>query len=410
MLDAATILHADLDAFYAAVEVRDDPTLRGRPVAVGGGVVLAATYEARRFGVGSAMPGADARRRCPALVVVPARFEAYVEASRAVMDILESFTPEVEAISIDEAFLDVAGSVRLFGPPPTIAADLRRRVRAEVGLPISVGVASTKHLAKIASRVAKPDGLVVVEPGSEEAFLRPLPVGHLWGVGPVGEQRLADRGVRTIGDLADAGADTLSAWMGPHWGRHLSALARNRDPRPVEPHRRARSVGAQSAGDATDPDRRHRTLLGLAERIGIRLRRQGIAGRRITVRVRFGDMTAVTRATTLPGPVAETHALYRVAAVLADALVAEDDRRVSLVGISVGALERVPVIQLELPLDGLGDDPVGRAGSPENVRHHDLDTAVDRARSRFGRDAIRRAALLGHEPEERSPVDRLDDA
>lgn len=411
MSSAATILHADLDAFYASVAVREDPSLAGKPVAVGGGVILAATYEARRFGVRSAMSGADARRRCPELVVVPARFELYVETSKQVMAILDRFTPLVEAISIDEAFLDVSGSVHLFGPPPQIARQIRSAVRDEVRLPISVGVASTKHLAKIASRVAKPDGLVVVEPGTEESFLRPLPVGHLWGVGPVGEERLRQYGIETIGDLADLPPATLSAWMGPHWGLHLSALARNEDPRHVTTERHAGSIGAQSAVDATDPDRRHRTLLGLAERIGTRMRRKELAGRRVTVRVRFGDMSAVTRAVTLPGPISETSAIYREASRLVDAVVGErgDGRRISLVGISVSGLEKAPDVQLELPLGGLAEDPVARAGSVENLRRHDLDAAVDRARERFGRGAVRRAALLGEDTEERSPTDRLDE-
>ena len=412
MTSAATILHADLDAFYASVEVRDDPTLRNKPVAVGGGVILAATYEARRFGVRSAMSGADARRRCPDLIVIPGRFDAYVEASKQVMTIFDRYTPLVEAISIDEAFLDVSGSLRLFGSPVDMARSIRAAVHDEVGLPISVGVATTKHLAKIASRVAKPNGLVVVAEGTEDRFLEPLPVGYLWGVGPVGEERLAAYGVRTIGDLAGLPAETLAAWMGPHWGHHLSALAHNRDPRHVERDRRAGTVGAQSAGDATDPDRRHRTLLGLAERIGTRLRRKGIGGRRVTVRVRFADMAAVTRASTLPGPISETDAIYRAAAGLVDGLVGEraEARRVNLVGISIGHLESTPQIQLELPLGGLDLDSVARAGSVENVRRHDLDAAVDRARERFGRTAIRRAALLGHDPEERSPTDRLDGA
>jgi DNA polymerase-4 len=409
-MGAASILHADLDAFYASVEVRDDPQLQGQPVAVGGGVILAATYEARRFGVRSAMNGREARRRCPELVVVPARFSAYAEASRAVMEILERFTPEREAISIDEAFLDVSGATRLFGSPVEIARTIRTSVRSEVGLPISVGVASTKHLAKIASRVAKPDGLIHVPAGSERDFLDPLPVGYLWGVGPVGEERLARYGIRTIGELAALRPETLSTWMGDHWGPHLWHLATNRDPRRVERDRSAGSVGAQSAGRSTDLEDRHRTLLSLADRIGSRLRRKQIAGRRLTVRIRFADMTAVTRAATLPGPINETDAIYHQAAALADAVVGErgDGREVNLVGISVSLLMPTPHIQLELPLDGLGGDPVVRAGSEANVRHHDLDAAVDRARERFGRDAITRAATMRDTPEVRSPVDEMD--
>jgi len=411
MAGAATILHADLDSFYAAVEVRRDPSLRGRPVAVGGGVVLAATYEAKRHGVTAGMPGGEARRRCPGLVFAPAHFDDYVATSRQVMEIFERFTPLVEPISIDEAFLQVAGTVHLFGQPESIARQIREAVRAETQLAVSVGVATTKHLAKIASRVAKPDGLVVVPPGQEEAFLHPLPVEFLWGVGPVGQERLASYGVRTIGDLASLPSRTLASWMGDHWGPHLLELSHNVDPRDVVTHRRAGSLGAQSAGDATDLEQRHRTLLALAERIGTRLRRKHLAGRRVTVRARFDDMTAVSRAHVLPGPIAETQAIYDEAARLTDALIAErgPDRRISLVGISMSMLARVPDIQLELPLEGLPEAAAVRAGSRDNLRLADLDAAVDRARARFGKDAVRRAALLGREPEVRSPTDRMDE-
>lgn len=410
MADAATILHADLDAFYASVEVRDDASLQGLPVAVGGGVILAATYEARRFGVRSAMNGAEARRRCPSLRVVPARFEEYVATSRRVMEVFDRYTPLVESISIDEAFLDVGGSTALFGSPADMARSLRRAVREEIGLPISVGVATTKHLAKIASRVAKPDGLVVVPEGKESEFLHPLPVTYLWGVGAVGEERLARYGIQTIGQLAAINQKALAAWLGDHWGPHLWHLANNFDSRPVEHKQSAGSVGAQSAGRATDLEARHKTLLSLAERIGTRLRRKERAGRRVTVRVRFDDMTVVTRATTLPGPIAETTAIYRQAAMLADALAAErgEGRGITLVGVSVSMLQKTPHIQLELPLSDLETDGVLRAGSQENVRHHDLDAAIDRARERFGRAAVRRAAVVDSEPELRSPTDELE--
>lgn len=409
MSAAATIIHADLDAFYASVEVRDEPRLRGKPVAVGGGVVLAATYEARRHGVGSAMSAAEALRRCPGLVVVPARFAAYVEASRAVMEIFERFTPRVEPISIDEAFLDVRGALRLFGSPTEIGTAVRTAVRSEVDLPISVGIATTKHLAKIASRCAKPDGLVTVEPGTEERFLGPLPVTYLWGVGPVGEQRLARHGIATIGDLAALPPATLAAWMGPHWGEHLWHLSHNHDHRAVERRETAGSVGAQSAGDATDPDTRHRALLALSDRIGARLRRRGAAGRRVTVRVRFEQMRSVTRALTLPGPIDETTALYRVAAGLADAVVAEcPTERVTLVGIAVSALSIRPHLQLELPMDGIGGDPVIRSGSEPATRRRDVDAAVDAARNRYGRGAVRRAAILDSGIEQRSPTEDLE--
>ncbi|MEE9299435.1 MAG: DNA polymerase IV, partial [Acidimicrobiia bacterium] len=410
MRGEATILHADLDAFYASVAVRDDPSLRGLPVAVGGGVILAATYEARRHGVRSGMSGTEARRRCPDLRMVPAQFEEYVAASKRVMEVFERYTPLVESISIDEAFLDVAGSVRLFGAPVEMARAIRSAVRTEVGLPISVGVATTKHLAKIASRVAKPDGLVVVPPGRETEFLHPLPIDYLWGVGPVGEKRLARYGIGTIGDLATFPAATLAGWLGDHWGAHLWHLANNIDARPVIRSSSSGSVGAQSAGDATELETRHRTLLALADRIGIRLRRKERAGRRVTVRVRFGDMQVLTRAATLPGPIAETSAIYRQAATSTDAVIAErgGGRRVTLVGISVSLLERTPHVQLELPLPGLGPEEVVRAGSAANVRQRELEVAVDRARERFGRNAVRRLAVLDKEPEVRSPADRME--
>lgn len=410
---AATILHADLDAFYAAVEVRDQPALRRLPVAVGGGVILSATYEARLLGVHAPMGIGTALRLCPSLVVVPPHFHHYVDISRAVMEVLTRFTPLVEPISIDEAFLDVKGSTHLFGEAGVIAAEIRAVVRRELDLPISVGVATTKHLAKIASRVAKPDGTLVVAPGTEEAFLHPLPVGHLWGVGPVGEGRLAQYGIHTIGDLAEVSADTLAAWMGEHWGRHLWHLAHNLDARSVEGVAAAGSVGAQSAGEATGIAERHTTLLALADRIGTRLRRKEYAGRRITVRVRFADMTAVTRSLVLPAPIAETTSLYRAAAVLTDALILDrsSGRRVNLVGISVDQLEEAPHLQLELPLGpGAGpEDPALRAGSETHSRLRSLDAAVDVARDRFGRGAVQRAAVLGRAPEERSPTDAAEE-
>jgi len=408
-MPAASILHADLDAFYASVEVRDNPALVGKPVAVGGGVVLAATYEARAFGVRSAMTGRTARRLCSNLVVVPARFSAYVAASKVVMEILERYTPKIEPISIDEAFLDVGGAEALFGTPADIARAIRADVASEARLPISVGIATTKHLAKIASRLAKPDGLVLVEPGREEEFLHPLPVSYLWGVGPVGEERLARYGIHTIGELAALPSDALTGFLGPHWGEHLWNLSNNRDQRSVAHRGRAGSVGAQSAGDGTDTDRRHRTLLELADRIGTRLRRKGIGGRRITARIRFRDMKAITRARMLPGPISETTAIYRVAAGLVDPAVAErPDDRVTLVGISVSALSERPHLQLELPMGGLEDDPTTRPGSTEHARRRALDAAVDQARARYGRSSVRRAAVMGNESEQRSPVEEME--
>lgn len=411
MRGAATILHADLDAFYAAVEVRDDPTLAGRPVAIGGGVILSATYEARAFGVGAPLTGSEARRRCPGLIVVPPRFGAYLEASRQVMAIFDDFTPDVEPISIDEAFLDVVGSTRLFGPPETIARSIRERVRTEVRLPISVGAASTKHLAKIASRVAKPDGLVVVPPGREREFLDPLPVGMVWGIGPVGEERLARYGVCTIGQLRAMPEASVVSWFGKEWGAHLWHRARNDDPRPVQRFRRAGSVGAQSAGDATGLRRRHTTLLALADRIGGRLRRAHLAGRRITVRVRLDDMSSLSRSQVLSGPVAETTLIFRTALEAADGLIAERAglRRITLVGISVSLLEQAPHLQLCLPMGERVEGPDASPGSHRHLRLRDLDAALDRARERFGRPAVVRGSLLHSAPEERSPIEAMGD-
>ena len=245
--DGATILHADLDSFYASVEQRDDPRLRGQPVIVGGGVVLAASYEAKAFGVRSAMNGREARRRCPHAIVVAPRIDAYTEASRAVFAVFDDTTPLVEGLSIDEAFLDVGGLARVSGTPTEIAVRLRREVLERVGLPITVGVARTKFLAKVASGVAKPDGLLVVPPERELDFLHPLPIERLWGVGPITASKMRDRGINTVGEVARLGEGLLVALLGKASGRHLHALAHNHDPRPVTVGRRRRSMGSQHA-------------------------------------------------------------------------------------------------------------------------------------------------------------------
>src|SRR3569833_946429 len=247
MGQVAAILHADLDAFYASVEQMLDPSLRGKPVAVGGGVVLAASYEAKAFGIHSAMPGRRARELCPDLIFVEGHFSEYQRLGDAAIAMIGDFTPAVERISIDEAFADVAGCTHLFGSPAEIARTIRQRVRAELGLPISVGVARTKHLAKIASQVAKPDGLVVVDPSTEIGFLHDLPVELMWGVGPVTKARLAEVGVRTIGQLANMPGRSLEGLLGHAAGEKLTALSWNRDPLEIISHRRARSAGAQSA-------------------------------------------------------------------------------------------------------------------------------------------------------------------
>lgn len=399
---AATILHADLDAFYASVELTRRPELRGRPLVVGGGVVLAATYEARRFGVHAPMPVGEARRRCPGLVVVGGRFADYAEASRRVFAIFRRFTPVVEPLSIDEAFLETAGVVRLFGPPTEIARRLKAAVREEAGLPLSVGVARTKFLAKVASRRAKPDGLLAVDPQSELAFLHPLPVGALWGVGPVTEARLARFGIRTVGELAELPSVVVDGLVGGELGAHLRALAWNRDPRPVVAGRGAGSVGAQSTfgRDVRDGAAAERVLLGVAERVGRRLRRKGLEGRRITVRVRFADFDTLTRSSTVPAPLASTTAIFRIARRLTSGVVEErgGGRGLRLLGISVSLLRPSAALQLELPCPTMGGDPAERPGSPRGRRLDLVEHAADRVEERFGAGTIRRASLLPGPP------------
>ncbi len=390
MAVAAAILHADLDAFYASVEQLLDPALRGRPIAVGGGVVLAASYEAKAFGVRSGMAGRRARALCPDLHFVPGRFAEYRRLGDAAIGLLGDFTPLVERISIDEAFADVGGSVHLFGAPEEMAKAVRRRVRAELGLPISLGVAATKHLAKIASQVAKPDGLVVVPAGTERAFLHDLPVELMWGVGPVARARLADMGVATIGQLAATPGWSLERILGRAVGGKLAALAANRDPRQVVTRHRARSVGAQSAlgrRPATDEVIRP-TLLHLADRVAARLRAKSRAGRTVTVRVRFADLSAVTRSVTLGQAVSATASLAEIARDLVRAALADhpDERLISLLAISVSHLERNPMPQLELPLR-LADDK-RRPGSATGAARLTADRAIDAIRDRFGRGAI----------------------
>ncbi len=397
-----TILHADLDAFYASVEQLLQPALRGRPVAVGGsargGVVLAASYEAKVHGVSGGMAGWRAAQLCPDLTFVRGSFSRYQGIADDVMGILGDVTPLVQRISIDEAFLDVSGSTHLFGPPAAIAQLIRDRVRTEVGLPISVGAARTKHLAKIASQVAKPDGLVVVEPDDERRFLDPLPVSLIWGVGPVTERRLADRAIHTIGDLARTDRSTMERFLGHATGATLHGLANNEDPRRVSTATRARSVGAQSAmrrAPAT-PDLVREVLGHLAERVAGRLRAKGRAGRTITVRVRFTAMRAVTRALTLSAPVSATLTITEVAERLAwQAIDAEDERpEITLLGISVSKLTGQEVIQLELPLPP--PDP-WRPGSQTGAARWALDRSMDAARERFGRSAVGYLpATMGH--------------
>jgi Nucleotidyltransferase/DNA polymerase involved in DNA repair len=311
-----------------SVEQLLDPWLRGKPIAVGGGVVLAASYEAKAFGVRGGMPGRQACELCPQLIFVNGHFKEYRRLGDATIKVIGDFTPLVERISIDEAFADVAGCTHLFGPPAEIARAIRQRVRAELGLPISVGVARTKHLAKIASQVAKPDGLVVVDPDTELKFLHHLPVELMWGVGPVTRARLTEIGVLTIGQLAKTPGWSLERLLGPAAGAKLAALAWNRDPRKIKTHRRARSAGAQSAlGRKPVEERVFRpTLLHLADRIGSRLRAKSRPGRTVTVRVRFANLNSVTRSVTLDAPISATVIL----AELAEELVRKAPNRLAL--------------------------------------------------------------------------------
>jgi DNA polymerase-4 len=387
---SATILHADLDAFYASVEQLLDPALRGKPIAVGGGVVLAASYEAKAFGIRSGMSGWRARELCPQLIFVGGHFKEYQRLGDAAIEVIGDFTPLVERISIDEAFADVAGCTHLFGPPEDIARAIRGRVRAELGLAISVGVARTKHLAKIASQVAKPDGLVVVDPAQELDFLHALPVELMWGVGPVTKARLERIGVLIIGQLANTSERALERLLGPAVGEKLAALAWNHDPREIRTHYGARSVGAQSAL-GRKPAQEHvfgPTLRYLADRIGGRLRAKSLSGRTVTVRVRFADLHAVTHATTLDAPISATAILAEIAEELVRTVLAHhpDERTISLLAIAVSQLEKTAGLQLELPL-GLADEG-RRPGSRKGVARFAADRAVDRIRDRFGWRAV----------------------
>jgi DNA polymerase-4 len=390
----ASILHADLDAFYASVEQLLQPALRGRPIAVGGGVVLAASYEARAFGVRSGMPGRRARELCPELVFTGGHFDEYQRLGDAAIAVLADYTPDIERISIDEAFADVSASRRLFGEPATIATQVRARVRAELGLPISIGVARTKHLAKIASQVAKPDGLVVVDPAAELGFLHDLPVELMWGVGPATRSRLADAGVETIGQLARSSPGSMERLLGRAVGRKLEALAWNNDPRVVQRQRRARSAGAQSAlGSRPATEQVFRPVLQhLADRIAQRLRAKDRPCRTVTVRVRFADLRSVTRALTLPAPISATASLMEIAVDLVRAVLADHptERTISLLAISGSNLGEDPFPQLELPFR-LADDG-RRPGTRKGIARLRADRAMDAIRNRFGWEAVNYAS------------------
>jgi DNA polymerase IV len=391
MRSEATILHADLDSFFASVEQRDDPKLRGRPVIVGPGVVLAASYEARAYGIHSAMGGSMARRLCPHAAVVSPRMEAYTEASKAVFAVFEDTTPLVEGISIDEAFLDVRGMRRMAGAPVDIAERLRRRVRDEVGLPLTVGVATTKHLAKVASGVAKPDGLLVVPAGGEEAFLHPLAVERLWGVGPVTAGKLHARGITKVGQVARLSAADLVSLLGPASGRHLHALANNRDPRLVRVGVRRRSIGGQRAlgRKRRPPEAIDAIVVGLVDRLARRLRRGHRRCRTVVLRMRFDDFSRATRSQTLPEPTMETRTILTTArGLLAAAMPTIEKQGLTLVGLTLANLVEDLAGQLGLELD----------------RQRTLDAALDDVRDRFGSDSITRAVLIGRDPGVVMPV------
>jgi DNA polymerase-4 len=393
MRGEATVLHADLDAFYASVEQRDEPALRGRPVIVGGGVVLAASYEAKARGVRTAMGGRQARDICPDAVVVPPRMEAYSAASKAVFEIFRDTTPLVEGLSIDEAFLEVGGLRRIAGSPEQIAVALRKRVRAEVGLPISVGIARTKFLAKVASAVSKPDGLLVVEPEREQQFLLPLPVERLWGVGTVTAEKLHRLGIHTVGELAELEEASAERLLGRAAGAHLHALARLRDPRPVDTTRRRGSIGSQRAlgNRPRSPEELDLILTQIVDRLTRRLREKDRVCRTIVLRLRYGDFAKATRSRTLRSATDRTAVLLMVArGLLAAAQPGITERGITLIGISLSQLARADSIPPELPIDW-----------DEGVR---LDTVLDAVRDRFGAASVSRATQLGRDPGWSTPL------
>jgi len=382
----ASILHADVDSFYASVEQRDDPRLRGRPVIVGRGVVLAASYEAKAYGVRTPMGGSQARRLCPQAIVVDPRMAAYSDASKALFEVFEDTTPMVQALSIDEAFLDVRGIRRISGTPTEVAVRLRREVRERVGLPITVGVARTKFLAKVASGVAKPDGLLVVPPDREIAFLHPLPVERLWGVGAATAIKLHETGITSVGQIARVGETVLVSMLGRALGRHLFALAHNLDPRPVETKRRRRSMGSQRAlgRKRRSAEELDAIVVGIADRLGRRLRGAHRVCRTVTLRLRFDDFERATRSHTMAEATAHTQTiLFTARELLRTAMPMIRARGITLVGLTLSNLQNDRAIQLALPFDR------NHAGA--------LDAALDQLRERFGSNAITRAVLLGRD-------------
>ena len=384
MSNEATILHADVDSFYASVEQRDDPSLRGRPVVVGAGVVLAASYEAKAYGVRTPMAGSQARRLCPDAIVVHPRMRAYSEASKAMFEVFDDTTPFVEGLSIDEAFLDVGGLRRISGTSTEIAVRLRKEVRDRVGLPISVGVARTKFLAKVASGVSKPDGLLVVPTDGELDFLHPLPVEALWGVGPVTSAKLREHSVTTVGQVARLREATLVRMLGRAVGRQIHALAHNRDPRRVQVGRRRRSIGTQRAlgRRPRSPASLDTDLVALVDRLSRRLRAAHRVCRTVTLRMRFDDFTRATRSHTLSQASAETETLLEAArGLLSVALPMIERQGITLIGLTFTNLFDDRAIQLALPF----------GGAPAAA----IDTTLDEVRDRFGSGAVTRAVLLG---------------
>lgn len=386
-MDTPGILHADLDAFYAAVAVKEHPTLRGKPMAVGGGVVLSCTYEARAFGVRGGMPIREARTLCPDLVVVDGTFGAYIDYSKAVFAVFESYTPLVERLSIDEAFLDVRGSIHLFGSPADIGRSIREDVQRETGLAVSVGASTRKFLSKIASQVAKPDGLIVVNPGEELDFLHPLPVSYLWGVGPVTKRKLGELGIETIGDIATTPEDALVAMLGRGHASHLHALSHNLDPRPVVTSRKAKSLSAQSAMRAKirPLEELTPTLHRLVDRVSSRLRSKDMTVRTVTIKVRFGDLSSITRSRTMSRPTSSTAAIAHVAtSLLAGVLDEFPNHETTLLSVGTSGIGGTDATQLAFGVDD--DDLTG--GSPRELEFAALDQSVDALRKRFGNDVV----------------------
>lgn len=388
--DSASILHADLDSFYASVEQRDDPALRGRPVIVGGGVVLAASYEAKAYGVRTAMSGGQARALCPHALVVPPRMGAYSQASKDVFAVFHDTTPLVEPLSVDEAFLDVSGLARVSGTPVQIATRLRAQVKERVGLPITVGIARTKFLAKVASQEGKPDGLLLVPPDRELAFLHPLPVHRLWGVGAKTAEKLHAHGIETVAHVAELSEATLGTMVGGAMGRQLFALSRNIDRRRVTPGVRRSSVGAQRAlgrrGNSMSAAEIDAVVVNLVDRITRRMRAAGRTGRTVVLRLRFDDFGRATRSHTLPRATASTDVILAAARELVAAaapLIAE--RGLTLVGFAVTNIDRGGSQQLELPF----------AEKPDPVA---IDSAIDQVRQRFGNALLTRGVLVGRDP------------